>query len=160
MEEANQIALFLGVPVKEVLQHAGVAIDLDGRPTRILLTSTIDEKGRLKHLPDPRPLPQSVIERAQAAIGRTNEKVLAAQVRATTGPLAMMDDAVVLFIATDIVEPAAIGALSICRSKDGEQIMAKVERARKTGEASVRKSSGDQTEMILTTATPVLAVIP
>lgn len=160
MEEASMIALFLGVQVREVLSHAGVAVDLDGQPTRVLLAATIDEKGRLKRLTDPRPLPQSVIDRAQAAIGSNNGKVLAAQVRATSGPLALMDDAVVLFDHTDTVEPAAIGALAICRLKDGEQIMAKVERARKTGEATIRRSTGESVEAILSNATPVLAIIP
>lgn len=160
MEEANRIAVFLGAPIKEVLAHAGVAIDLDGQPTRILLAATIDEEGYLHRLNDPRPLPQSVIERAQAAIGKRNNKVIAAQIRAEKGPLAVMDDAVVLFVATDIVEPAAIGALSICRTKKGEQFFGRVERARKTGEAFCTCPTGTAGETILTTAAPVLAIIP
>lgn len=160
MEEANRIAVFLGAPIKEVLAHAGVAIDLDGQPTRILLAATIDEEGYLHRLNDPRPLPQSVIERAQAAIGKRNSKVIAAQIRAEKGPLAVMDDAVVLFVATDIVEPAAIGALSICRTKKGEQFFGRVERARKTGEAFCTCPTGTAGETILTTAAPVLAIIP
>lgn len=160
MEEANQIAVFLGAPVKEVLAHAGVAIDLDGQPTRILLAATIDEDGYLHRLNDPRPLPQSVIERAQAAIGKRNTKVIAAQIRAAKGPLAIMDDAVVLFCHTEIVEPASIGALAICRTKKGEQFFGRVERARKTGEAFCICPTGTSGETILVTASPVLAIIP
>lgn len=160
MEEANRIAVFLGAPIKEVLAHAGVAIDLDGQPTRILLAATIDEEGYLHRLNDPRPLPQAVIERAQAAMGKRNSKVIAAQIRAAKGPLAVMDDAVVLFAATDIVEPAAIGALAICRTKKGEQFFGRVERARKTGEAFCTSPTGSSDETILVTASPVLAIIP
>jgi len=129
MEEASRIALFLGVSVSEVLSHAGVAIDLDGQPTRILLAAIIDERGYLKKLSEPKPLPQSVIDRAQAAIKSHNGKVIAAQIRASSGALSVWDDAVVLFGHTDSVEPAAIGTLSICRIKDGSQVFAKVERA-------------------------------
>lgn len=160
MEEANQIALFLGVTVHEVLRHAGVSIDLDGQPTRVLLAATIDESGSLKRLAEPRPLPQSVIDRAQDALGRMNGQAIAAQVRAATGPLAIWDDAVVLFAATDTVEPGAIGVLAICRDKDGNQVMARVERARKTGEATIRSVSDKPREISLMTATPVLAIIP
>lgn len=160
VQEANQIALFLGTTVSEVLNHAGMAVDLDGQPTRILLAATIDERGYLHRLMDPKPLPQSVIERAQAAIGKSNRKVIAAQVRASSGPLAVMDDAVVLFNHTDIVEPAAIGSLSICRNREGDQVMVKLERSRKTGEATVRCAADVQKEAQLVTATPVLAIIP
>jgi len=160
MEEANQIALFLGTSVAEVLSHAGVSIDLDGQPTRILLAMSIDEKGHLHKLIDPRPLPQSIIDRAQAAVGKTNRKVIAAQVRASTGPLAIMDDAVILFNHTDIVDPAAIGSLSVCRTREGEMFYGKVERARKTGEAYIKCATGNEGECQLVTATPVLAIIP
>lgn len=160
MEEANAIAVFLGAPVSEVLSHAGVAIDLDGQPTRILLAATIDEKGHLQRLKEPRPLPQNIIDRAQAAVGKRNNKVIAAQIRATSGPLAVWDDAVVLFNHTDSVEPEAIGTLSICRTKDGDQFFGKLERARKTGEALVRFATDKPAECQLVTATPVLAIIP
>lgn len=160
MEEANRIAVFLGAPIREVLAHAGVAIDLDGQPTRILLAATIDEEGYMHRLNDPRPLPQAVIERAQAAIGKRNVKVIAAQIIASKGPLAVMDDAVVLFAATDIVEPSAIGTMAICRTKKGEQFLGRVLRARKTGEAFCICPAGREGETLLVTAAPVLAIIP
>ncbi|MDK2769936.1 MAG: helix-turn-helix domain-containing protein [Sphingomonas sp.] len=161
MEEANAIASFLAVPVSEVLKHAGVSMDLDGLPTRILLAAIIGETGNIERLKDPRPLPQSVIDRAHAAIsGHRNGSIVAAQVRAPNGPLAVFDDAVALFAHTDEVEAAAIGALSICRTHDGEQILARIERARKTGEAKIVLTSGKVIEVILHTATPVLAIIP
>lgn len=161
MDEANAIANFIAAPVSLVLKHAGVAMDIDGQPTRILLAATINEKGQVEKLSDPRPLPQSVIDRAQAAIAKHgNGKIIAAQVRAMTGPLAVMDDAVVLFKYTDTVDHGAIGTLSICRSHSGEQMMARIECARKTGEARVVCADGKVREFDLHTATPVLAIIP
>lgn len=161
MEEATQIANFLREPVSIVLKHAGVAIDLDGQPTRVLLAAIINEKGEVERLAESRPLPQSVIDRAQAAINvHGNGRIIAAQVRALEGPLAVLDDAVVLFKPTDGVDISAIGVLSICRNHAGAQVMVKIERARKTGEARVVCVSGKVTEFDLQTATPVLAIIP
>lgn len=162
MDEAKQIAQFLRVSVAEVMKHAGVSVDLDGMPTRIMLAAIIGDDGFFKRLPEPRPLPQAVIEKAQAAISKAgNGQIIAAQVRATAGPLAIWDDAVVLFKATEIVEPSAIGTLSIYRTRDtGKQGMARLLRARKTGEATIQKASGDTTEVMLDTASPILAILP
>lgn len=161
IEEAHSIARFLNAPLSEVLRHSGVAIDLDGLPTRILLAATINEKGEVHRLKEPKPLPQSIIDRASAAIaGKGNAKVIAAQIRAGKGPLAIWDDAVVLFDPTDRVDSDAIGSLAICRKMDGSQVMVKVERARKTGEATVRTPGDAQLDVTLDTASPVIAVIP
>lgn len=163
MQEASAIAHFLGAPVAEVLKHAGVSVDLDGQPTRVMLVATINEKGHLERLTEAKPLPQAIIERAHAAItvqNQSNGRILAAQIRAAQGPLAVLDDAVVLFGHTEGVERAAIGTLSICRSHKGEQIIAKIERARKTGEARVVCIDGKTKEFALDTATPVIAIIP
>lgn len=161
MEEAGAIARFLGAPVAEVLKHAGIALDVEGHPTRVLLAATVNATGAIMRLTEPRPLPQQVIDRAQAALSpRGNTRVIAAQVRAPKGPLAMWDDAVVLFGYTETVEPSAIGVLSVCRLMSGEQILAKIERARKTGEARIVGLDHEPREVMLDTATPVLAVIP
>ncbi|MGZ2448272.1 transcriptional regulator with XRE-family HTH domain [Rhizobium ruizarguesonis] len=161
MEEATQIALFLGLPVTEVMKHAGISMDAEGAATRILLAAFIDETGTMQRLTEPRPLPATVIEKAQLAIGSGYRKqVIAAQIRASSGPLSIWDDAVLLFNHTDVVEPAAIGSLSICRVRGGKQILAKVDRARKTGEASVVSPAGKIEDAILETATPIIAVIP
>ena len=162
IEEAKQIAHFLRVPVSDVLKHAGVSFDLDGLPTRVMLAAVIREDGRLERMKEPSPLPQSVIDKAQAAISKAgNGQVIAAQIRASTGPLAIWDDAVVLFKPTDNVEPSAIGMLAICRNLDsGTQKMVKLLRARKTGEATVQWASGDITEVMLDTASQIIVVIP
>lgn len=156
-DEAAAIAHFIGAPVSEVLKHAGVTVD--GELTPVLLIATINERGQVERLAEPRPLPPSVIERAQSAIDAV-PRVLAAQIRALSGPLMVMDDAVVLFGHTDEVEPASIGALSICRNFAGDQILAKIERARKTGEARVVTIDGKTKEFDLQTATPILTIVP
>lgn len=161
MDEATEIARFLGAPVSEVLSHAGVAMDEDGLPTRILLAATVDAEGSVERLRDAKPLPQAVIDRAKAAIHVTgNTSVIAAQIRANTGPLAAWDDAVILFGYTEKVEPSAIGVLSVCRLFDGAQIIAKIERSRKTGEAKITTVNNEAREVVLQTATPIIAVLP
>lgn len=162
LEEAKHIANFLRAPVGEVMRHAGVAVDLDGLPTRIMLTSIIREGGEVERIKDPKPLPQAIIEKAQAAISRVgNGQIIAAQIHASKGPLAIWDDAVVLFRPTESVDPAAVGTLSIIRDRDSmKQGMAKLLRARKTGEATIQSANGDVKEMALDTATPVIAIIP
>lgn len=161
MDEAHSIARFLNAPVAEVIRHSGVAKDLDGMPTRILLAATIDEAGKVHRLQDSRPLPQDFLDRAMAAIsGYGNGAIIAAQIRASSGPLAMWDDAMVLFGHTDKVDHAAIGSLAICRKMDGEQLFGKVERARKTGEATIRRPGDKPEDVHLDTAAPVIAIIP
>lgn len=161
MHEAEAIAHFLNAPVAEVLRHAGVMLEATGKPATVLLAATITAKGVIERLKEPRPLPANFIERAHAAIRPDPASpVVAAQVRASNGGLSMFDDAVVLFKATDMVEPSAIGTMAICRCYEGQQIVAKIERARKTGEAKIVTVDGKTHEVMLQTASPILAIIP
>jgi len=161
-DEANSIARFLSVPLSEVLKQAGVeATAADAALSRIMLSATINDAGHLERLGEDRQLPQSVIDRAQAAInGFETGNIMAAQIRASSGPLAMFDDALVLFKAAKNVENAAIGSVAVCRTSNGDQIMAKVERARKTGEARIIDITGSEVEVDLRSAAPVLAILP
>lgn len=156
-DEAVAIANFVRAPVSEVMKHAGITIE--GQLTPVLLVATINDRGQVERLTDPRPLPPTVLARAKAIIDVV-PRVLAAQIRALSGPLTIMDDAVVLFTHTNEVEPSSIGALSICRNFAGEQIFAKIDRARKTGEARVVTIDGKVKEFDLQTATPILTIIP
>ena len=162
MDEAKQIAHFLRAPISEVMRHAGVSVDLDGLPTRIMLAAIIGEDGSITRLKEPRPLPQAVIDKAQAAISRAgNGQIIAAQIRAGKGPLSIWDDAVVLFKPTEAVDASSIGALAICRNREtSRQEMVRLLRARKTGEATIQLANGTTSEVTLDTATPVLAIIP
>jgi transcriptional regulator with XRE-family HTH domain len=159
MEEATEIGSFLGVTVTEVMRHAGIAQDSEG--PKILLSATIGEDGEVRPLSEPQPLPQAVFDKAQLAIGAgRNRRIIAAQVRASSGALSIWDDAVLFFAPTDGIEPGAIGGLSICGLAGGKQILAKLDRARKTGEARVVSPAGKVEEAVLVSATPVLALIP
>jgi transcriptional regulator with XRE-family HTH domain len=161
MEEAAEIASFLGVSVTAVMHHAGITREGEGLGPKILLSAVIGEDGEVRSLPEPQPLPQAVLDKAQLSIGAgRNRRIIAAQVRASTGALSIWDDAVLLFAPTDGIEPGAIGALSICGLAGGKQILAKLDRARKTGEARVVSPDGGIGEAVLTTATPVLVMIP
>ncbi|GEM_PF-1011653 len=161
MDEATQIAGFLGVSLADVMKHAGITAEADGPQARIVLAATINESGVIEMLPEPKPLPASVVEKAQLAVGgHYNRQVVAAQIRASSGALAIWDDAVLLFSQTDMVDASAIGALSICRLRDGRQVLAKVERARKTGEANLVSPAGKSEEVALLAASPIIAVIP
>ncbi|WP_321338218.1 helix-turn-helix transcriptional regulator [Breoghania sp.] len=160
LEEAKEIASFLRVSVSEVMSHAGVAVDLDGVPTRIILTSTIDQDGYLIHKTQPRQLPHHVVEKAQSLL-TGSDHIVAAHVKANAGPMALLDDAIILFAVTDTVDREAVGSLSIVRDKEhGKQGIVRLVRARKTGEATAVMADGSVKEMSLDTATPVIAIIP
>ena len=163
MSEATQIAQFLGTHVSEVLRHAGLQVDTesDSNTGRIMLAATVNESGKIERILEPVQLPDYVLERAAAAITlHGTGKIIAAQIRAPKGPLALLDDAVLLFHHTDAVESDAIGALSICRDRKGDQILARIEKARKTGEAMLLCTDSSLKEFTLHTATPILAIIP
>ncbi|MBW9054842.1 helix-turn-helix domain-containing protein [Rhizobium mesosinicum] len=167
MEEAVEIAVFLGVSVSEVIHHAGIAGRIgttsegEGPGQKILLSAVIGDDGEVRALSEPQPLPQAVLDKAQLSIGASrNRRIIAAEVRASSGPLSIWDDAVLLFAPADGIEPGAIGALSICGLAGGRQILARLDRARKTGEARVVTPAGKIEDVVLVAATPVLAVVP
>jgi hypothetical protein len=156
--EADKIARFLGQPIEEIIKRAGM--DISSEPVSIQLGATIGAQGQVIAI-HPRDLPPQLLARAQASIGFDQRgKVAAAQVRADAGPLALWDDAVVLFEETDAIEPAAMGVLSIAKLRDGVVMIGHLEKARKTGEATIRLSSGELREVLLISAAPVLAVLP
>ncbi len=161
MEEANSIATFLGVPVSEILGHAGAKLALKSAPVRVMIAATIDERGNVAPLAEPRPLPQGVFDAAGMDPSPDDDRpLMAAQVRAGSGPLAILDDALLLYRRSDAIDQAAIGALSICRNSNGGQIIGKVERARKTGEAQIVGITGKSQAFDLEAATPIVAIIP
>ncbi len=159
--EIDAIARFLHAPPQEVERHAGQSRDATGAPTGILLAASVNARGEIERMTEPRPLPQVVIEKARAVLSLGGQgQIIAAQIRAPKGPLTILDDAVILFQPTDAVELSAIGALSICRNFAGKQIIAKIVSARKTGEARLVTVAGEAVEFDLHTATPIIAIIP
>lgn len=159
LTEAEAIARFLAVPAEEVLKRAGVDTD-NPAINRLSLSATIGTLGRLVEI-EPQALPSQLLVRAQASLGAEHRgKMKAAQVRAGEGPLSIWDDAVLLWAETDVIEPAAVGVLSVSTLRDGVELLGHLEKVRKTGEATVRLSSGELKEVELRSAAPVLAVLP
>ncbi len=159
MDEVPQIAAFLGVTAWEVRQHAGVAVFEN--IIEPLLVAVIDENGAVQMVPEPRSLPHSVVTKAQLLLSdRYNQQVDGAQVRATTGALSFFDDAVLFFTRAESVEQAAIGSLSICGLADGTLKLARVDRVRKTGEALIILPDGKVEDVVLASATPIIAMMP
>ncbi len=162
INEANDMAVFLGVSADEVLYHAGASIQGGLPSSSIFLTAVVNEKGVIGKIDNPVPLPAATMERAQAALAAHKEddgEIIAAQVRALSGPLAAMDDAIMLYRRAEAIEPAAITALSACKTKDGEEFLARVERSRITGEARIICVTGEAMDVELIAASPILAMI-
>lgn len=157
LSEAERIARFIQEPIEEVLKHAGVKLTT-ARPGRINFDYTISEAGNVEPA-EPRALRLSVVARAESMISG-DTPVIAAQVRAMKGALAIWDDALVLFAAADTVEPAAVGVLSIVRLREGITMIGHVDALRKTGEATLTTADGQTKQVTLEAATPVLAVVP
>lgn len=160
MDEANSVASFLSVTVDEVLSHAGVNLGSKPHPVRIMIVATIDQRGNVTTIANPSPLPQAVLDKAGIALSVVDGPLVAAQVRAASGPLAVIDDAVMLYRRGDGVDPAAIGTLAICRNGNNGQIVGRLERARKTGEAQIMTIDGKSQSFDLQSAAPIVAIIP
>lgn len=161
MDEAETIASYLGVSVAEVLSHAGVKITDIPAEAKVFLSAAIEPDGTLASLVEPLPLPESVLERATTVLRDLGRgQLVAAQIRASSGWLSLLDDAIVLFEPTHVVDPAAIGALSVCKERGGNEAIVRVIRARRTGEAVVLTPDGKEKGVVLDAAFPILAIIP
>jgi len=159
LSEAENIARFLETTTEEVLSKAGIPLK-EGSRFRIMLGSTIGDQGKFVKI-DPQALPPGIAARAQAVITSDRKgRVLAAQVRAGKGPLSIWDDALILFEETDLIEPAAVGVLTVATLTDGMQMLGHLEKSRKTGEATIRLADGTLKEVVLSSAAKVLAVLP
>jgi hypothetical protein len=161
VNEAVKIAEFLHVPLDEVLVHAdgtnrSAAAD---DAIRQLLTGTVDEEGFLSPLPQDVLLPEQTLHRALSTVLPLGGTYTAAQVRAAHGPLTLVDDYIVVYRVTDLIEPDAAGALCMVTLRDGRQKLAYVDRVRKTGEATIRSMSGEHSDEVLLAAAPVLSIM-
>jgi plasmid maintenance system antidote protein VapI len=157
-EEAAKIAQFIGSTLPEVLEQTDLAMSMDNQAARIALDAEIDENGSMKVI-DGDALPTDTIKRAQAAMRPHGDNFRTALVRARSGPMAILDDSIVLFGEGKPLN-GAIGFLAICQMVSGAHIMARIDRARKTGEATVIDVHGKQCDVVLKSAAPILAIIP
>lgn len=157
--EADKIARFLGETIEEVVKRGDVEVPAT-HVKRITLDARVTESGKIERLSESHELPPSILARAQAAIVGTHGPLSAAQVRAVKGALALFDDAVLVFEEPSGVEPAAVGVLSVMKLREGVTMIGHLDKARKTGEATVRTAGGETKNVILISATPVLAIVP
>jgi transcriptional regulator with XRE-family HTH domain len=159
MEEVGHIAAFLGVPVSEVMAQAGVEI-APAMEEAIQLTAVVKEDGSIE-LIDPQSLQKWIMDKAMMTMGLMSRKLGALQVRAESGPLAALDDAVILYQRDgDSIEAESLNTLSVCTTTAGKRFIGTVERARKTGESVVMLPSGEHISVALEAATPVLSIVP
>lgn len=159
-EEASEIAAFLNVSVSEVLREAGVEAERATPGYNVRLTAAINHLGNVEPLAETIELPDDLTDRARRAIGGNYARpITAAQVRASEGPLALWDDAVLLFADEAGIDPAAIGSLAICATRDGKRLICRVKQMRKTGEAELVTPAG-HVSAVLTSAIPILTVLP
>jgi transcriptional regulator with XRE-family HTH domain len=158
-EEAAKMAQFLSVSIAEVMERTDLGVRIDGPSSPIPLAAIISKDGNMKAAQEASVLPMDAAERAQAAMRPHRGKITAAQIRARSGPIAFLDDAIVLFGDSQSLTGVA-GIMAICQPLSGNEFLARIERARKTGEASVVDVHGKQREVELKSIAPVLAIIP
>jgi hypothetical protein len=154
--EPEKIAHYLQVTTEDVLLHLGMDVSSS---QRLAISANITEKGNVERMKETKPLPDSVLVRAHAAIGTGHKLLAAAQVRASKGALSIWDDAVLVFEEPNGLDPAAVGVLSVVKLRDGVQMIGHLDKARKTGEATIRTATGESKDILLQGAAPVLAVV-
>ena len=158
-EEAAKIAQFIGVSIAEVMERTDLGVRIDGPASPIPLAAVISGDGSFKKTQENSVLPVDVAERAQAAMRPHRGKITAAQIRARSGPIAFLDDAVVLMGDSQSMTGIA-GMLAVCHPVTGSQFIARIDRARKTGEAIICGVDGKSREVVLKSISPILAIIP
>lgn len=173
MGEVENLARTLDVGVEDVLRHAGLP-GLGGAAAPNAAGSTlpvaapvpaiahlVDADGRVTPLADGRPLPPGPaadVAALMAARSLTTARV--ALVSARTGPLALIDQALLLAAA----DPrsgggAADGSLCLVADEGGESV-ARLDRTLKYGDASLTLIDGSTVLRSIDALQPILAVLP
>jgi len=159
LSEAQQIAEFLGVTVEAVLRHAGLQLSGDsaaavsGKPATVALIGTVGDGGEIKldgkstgKLVDaPVKLP------VEAAALRAVDDVFAPVV---------MRGALVYFKPSALVEPSAIGRLSVVRLSNRSLKLRHVAPGFDFDRFTLTDQQGSQENVGLLAATPVLWIKP
>lgn len=150
---------FLNVPHDEIIRHAKAAVDISGNAANLILTAKINSAGEVSMLDKPEPLPPETLIRATPFLHKT-KTTFAARVKATAGPLSMLEDAILLFIPTDGIERDAVGKLSIVRLKNGQQYLCNILQVQPTGEAILCITDGSLEFVLIQSATKIICIIP
>jgi len=158
LSEAQQISEFLGIPVEDVLRHAGLQLSGESsgnaaKPAGVPLIGTIgadgdiklDNKGGSRIVDAPAKLP------ADAAALRASEDAF---------PPVVMRGALLYFKPSNVVEPSAIGRLAVVRLGNRSIRLRHVAPGFDFDRFTLTDQQGVQENVQLTAATPVLWIKP
>jgi transcriptional regulator with XRE-family HTH domain len=158
LHEAQQIAQFLGIAIEDVLRNAG--LELSGKagpatpqPATALLAGTVDAKGEL-HL-DLKAAKQQI-----DAPPRLPADTVAVRASGDVFQPTVMRGALLFFKPSDVVEPSAVGRLSVVRLGNRKLHLAHVAPGFDFDRYNLIDSSGEKENMALTAATPILWIKP
>lgn len=126
LDEANQLAEILGVPLHRVATAAGVArAKANGRRCDVI--------GRMTALGVVELHEPGVIERAQVPDAGLPADTIAVQARTADTPASWMDGWVFFCARTDQVEPDALGRFCLAKIADGDVVLASLRRGYREG---------------------------
>lgn len=149
MDEASNLSRLLGVPIAEVLEHAGMKVSEGNREAQVV--GYVDSDGEVhidleiaETVPAPADLPATTV----ALVGRT-----------AGGPLDYMDGWTVFFALPndDTVPPDIIGRFAIVQLESGVKLMRQVRRGYKPGTYNLGALTAANLDSVrLVWASPVL----
>jgi transcriptional regulator with XRE-family HTH domain len=133
LDEASRIAVFLGVPVEQVLKNAGLALE-QNQPRLVALYGAVNRDSQIEFFDDqttvevPPALPSAVV----AVVVMNHDSLI--------------HRALAYFLLEDSINPGAIGRLSIARLRDGRMFFSRIEPGSRSGlyNLKVRSSSAPQ----------------
>lgn len=155
LEEAERLARFLRVPLLEVLEHAGVALEgLGGSAAGAPLVGFVDGAGRIRpHRGGSEtillPLADTVAAHPELVALRLDD------------PESLMDGWTFFYAPSSRVEAGAVGRLAVVRSRGGRgESLAVVEAGAAPDSFLVNRFDGSQASLRLTSAAPVVLISP
>lgn len=160
LQEAEDIARFIGITVDDVLSHSGISLERN-RIRKVSFAATIDSAGNVTDLPEPLEIPAEMMARVQANIPiKSRDDIFVAQVRSPDGALNMLDDSVAIYPRPSGINPAPASTFSISRLTDGTTVLGHVKSWRKTGEAVIKTPDGKEQNVKLEASAGVLVFLP
>jgi transcriptional regulator with XRE-family HTH domain len=150
MTEAADIARLLGVPVDEVIQHAGVRIDSKGE--RISVSAILDEHQEVISIPKDEtfdvPMPTGIVG-----------ECMAIQCRTAGTSMAHCDGWIYFVRPPARVNPESIDKFSLAKVRNGLTTIAQVKRGYRPGRYNLLGPASAQ-DVELEWAEPVLLIQP
>lgn len=161
LSEAKTIAQFVGVPLNEVLENAGLQEPTG--PATLTIFSEVDGDGIVSTVERPTKVADYMSDAVFDVVARmdTAATYIGAVIKASSGPLALLDDALMIFSTENTITDRAVGTLAIIEPRGGDsKFLARIEKARKSGTMTVRKVDGNVVDIDVISATPIEFVRP